>query len=113
MGAGQIAIRVPRGMKIAVCVKQVPEAAVHKRFDPQTKRLDRSGEGALNAFDSHAVEEALRLRDEAGESGGVVVSLGPQKALGSVRKGLAVGAHPARLVSEHRPAGPRPRARTT
>ena len=31
-------------MKIAVCVKQVPEAA-HRRIDPSTKRLDRSGEG--------------------------------------------------------------------
>ena len=33
-------------MKIAVCVKQVPEGT--KRIDPATKRLDRSGEGALN-----------------------------------------------------------------
>ena len=46
-------------MKIAVCVKQVPEAP-RKRIDPGTKRLDRSGEGALNPFDANAVEEALR-----------------------------------------------------
>ena len=52
-------------MKIAVCVKQVPDATVHKRIDPATKRLDRSGEGALNAFDANAVEEALRLKDAA------------------------------------------------
>ena len=32
-------------MKIAVCVKHVPEGT--KRIDPSTKRLDRSGEGAL------------------------------------------------------------------
>ena len=43
-------------MKIAVCVKQVPEAGVIKRIDPQTKRLDRSGEAGLNAFDANAVE---------------------------------------------------------
>jgi hypothetical protein len=30
-------------MKIAVCVKHVPEG--HSRLDPGTKRLDRSGEG--------------------------------------------------------------------
>ncbi len=35
-------------MKIAVCVKQVPDATVHKRIDPTTKRLDRSGEATLN-----------------------------------------------------------------
>ena len=50
-------------MKIAVCVKEVPDATAHKRIDPGTKRLDRSGEGALNAFDANAVEEALRLKD--------------------------------------------------
>ena len=36
-------------MKIAVCVKQVPDATVHKRLDPSTYRLDRSGEGTLGA----------------------------------------------------------------
>src|ERR671924_232916 len=53
-------------MKIAVCVKQVPETTVTKRIDPQTKRLDRSGEGALNHFDTQAVEEALRIKERAG-----------------------------------------------
>ena len=46
-------------MKVAVCVKHVPEPAA-RRLDPSTKRLDRSGEGALNPFDMNAVEEALR-----------------------------------------------------
>jgi len=50
-------------VKIAVCVKQVPDATVHKRLDPDTNRLDRSGEGALNATDVNAVEEALRLKE--------------------------------------------------
>ena len=65
-------------MKIAVCVKQVPEG--NSRIDPGTKRLDRSGEGALNGFDANAVEEALRLRDATGEGEVVLVSLGPAKA---------------------------------
>src|ERR671925_87657 len=51
-------------MKIAVCVKQVPEG--NRRLDPETKRLDRSGEGALNPFDANAVEEALRLKAAGG-----------------------------------------------
>jgi len=65
-------------MKIAVCVKQVPEG--NSRIDPGTMRLDRSGEGALNGFDANAVEEALRLRDATGEGEVVLVSLGPAKA---------------------------------
>jgi electron transfer flavoprotein beta subunit len=93
-------------VKIAVCVKQVPDAAVTKRIDPGTKRLDRSGEGALNPVDANAVEEALRIRDAAGDGGEVVlVSLGPEKAIDSLRKALAMGADRALLVTDPDAAG--------
>ena len=91
-------------MKIAVCVKQVPEAA-HLRIDAGSKRLDRSGEGALNAFDTNAVEEALRLRDATGDGEVVLVSLGPAKAQDALRKALAMGADRAILVSDDAAAG--------
>ena len=90
-------------MKVAVCVKYVPEGATRK-IDPQTKRLDRSGEGTLNPFDGHAVEEALRIRDARGGEV-VVVSLGPQKAADAIRKTLAMGADRAVLVSDDAAAG--------
>jgi electron transfer flavoprotein beta subunit len=86
-------------MKIAVCAKYVPEASAPKRIDPGTKRLDRSGEGALNPFDVHAVEEALRLK-EGGDAEVVVLSLGPDKALDALRKALAMGADRALLVTD-------------
>src|SRR5262245_7486619 len=92
-------------MKIAVCVKHVPDAAAPKRLDPQTKRLDRSVEGTINPFDVHAVEEALRLK-EGGEGGEVVlVSLGPAKAAESLRKALAMGADRVLLVTDDGAAG--------
>jgi len=91
-------------MKIAVCVKQVPDATVHKRLDPSTHRLDRSGEAALNATDVNAVEEALRLKEAHGGEV-VVVSLGPEKAMESLRKALAMGADRAVLVSDTAAAG--------
>jgi electron transfer flavoprotein beta subunit len=91
-------------VKIAVCVKQVPDAAA-RRIDPGTKRLDRSGEGALNSFDSNAVEEALRVRERAGDGEVVLVSVGPAKALDSLRKALAMGADRALLVSDEGAAG--------
>jgi electron transfer flavoprotein beta subunit len=92
-------------MKIAVCVKQVPDAAAPKRLDSGTKRLDRSVEGAINPFDVHAVEEALRIK-EGGEGGEVVlVSLGPAKAAESLRKALAMGADRVVLVSDDAAAG--------
>src|SRR6266567_1766833 len=89
-------------MKIAVCVKHVPEGT--SRIDPGTKRLDRSGEGALNHFDANAVEEALRLKGDS-ETEVVAVSLGPQQALDSLRKALAMGADRALLVSDDEAAG--------
>jgi electron transfer flavoprotein beta subunit len=91
-------------VKIAVCVKQVPERAA-RRLDPSTKRLDRSGEGALNPFDAHAVEEALKIRDASGDGEVVVLSMGPQKATDSLRKALAMGADRAVLLSDHALAG--------
>jgi electron transfer flavoprotein beta subunit len=89
-------------MKIAVCVKHVPEGP--SRIDPQTLRLDRSGEGALNHFDANAIEEALRLKGDS-DAEVVAVSLGPQAALDSLRKALAMGADRAVLVSDDAAAG--------
>jgi electron transfer flavoprotein beta subunit len=86
-------------MKIAVCVKQVPESQA-KRIDPSTKRLDRSGEGALNSFDANAIEAALRVKESSGDGEVVLVSLGPEKALDALRKGLAMGADRAVLVND-------------
>jgi electron transfer flavoprotein beta subunit len=89
-------------MKIAVCVKHVPEGS--SKLDPGSKRLDRSGEGALNHFDANAVEEALRLKGDS-DTEVVVVSMGPEKAADSLRKALAMGADRAVLVTDDALAG--------
>jgi electron transfer flavoprotein beta subunit len=91
-------------VKIAVCVKHVPEDPTHARIDPTTKRLDRSGEGAINPFDTHAVEEALRIKDAQGGEV-VVVTMGAQNAQDSVRKALAMGADSALLITDEGAAG--------
>jgi len=96
-GVGRIA-----AVKIAVCVKHVPEGS--SKLDPSTKRLDRAGEGALNHFDANAVEEALRVKGDS-DTEVVVVSLGPAKAADSLRKALAMGADRAVLVSDDGAAG--------
>jgi electron transfer flavoprotein beta subunit len=89
-------------VKIAVCVKHVPDQG--RRIDPETKRLDRSGEGALNPFDVHAVEEALRIKEAQGGEV-VIVSMGPAGAQDSVRKALAMGADAALLITDDAAAG--------
>ncbi len=74
-------------------------------MDAGTKRLDRSGDRALNAYDLNAVEEALRIKEAVGDGEVVLVSMGPAKALDSIRKGLAMGADRAVLVSDEGAAG--------
>ncbi len=87
-------------MKIAVCVKAVPDAASGRRIDPASKRLDRSGELAISEWDTYAIEEALVLKEATGEGEVVVVSLGPERAVDALRKALAMGADRAVLVSD-------------
>src|SRR5438874_3965702 len=81
-------------MKICVLVKQVPDAAVEKRIDPESKRLDRSGESNLNPFDTHAIEAAMQIRE-----GGkvdvdeiVAVTMGPESAFRALHKAVSLGA---------------------
>ena len=81
-------------MKICVLVKEVPDAAVEKRIDPETKRLDRSGEKNLNPFDTHAIEAAMQLKE-----GGtidvdevVAVTMGPESAVRALHKAVSLGA---------------------
>jgi len=92
-------------VKVAVCVKEVPEAGAARRLDPATRRLDRSGQASLNEFDVNAVEEALRVKEASGDGEVVVVSMGPARALESLRRALAMGADRVLLVSDDALAG--------
>jgi electron transfer flavoprotein beta subunit len=91
-------------VKILVCVKEVPDASAPKRMDPQTFRLDRSVPGALNEFDTHALEEGLRIK-ESGEGEVVALLMGPEKAADSLRKALAIGADRAVHLADEALAG--------
>ncbi len=91
-------------MKIAVCVKQVPDTA-EVRIDPETNTLVREGvESVLNPLDTFAVEEAVRIRESLG--GEVVVfSMGPLQAEEVLREAMALGADRAVLLSAPEFAG--------
>jgi electron transfer flavoprotein beta subunit len=81
-------------LKICVLVKEVPDAAVEKRIDPATKRLDRNGEKNLNPFDTHAIEAAMQLKEggavEVEEV--VAVTMGPESAFRALHKAVSLGA---------------------
>jgi electron transfer flavoprotein beta subunit len=81
-------------VKICVLVKEVPDAAVEKRMDPDSKRIDRSGEKNLNPFDTHAIEAAMQIREggavEVDEI--VAVTMGPETAFRALHKAVSLGA---------------------
>lgn len=80
------------GVKIAVCVKQVPDTWAEKKLQDSDSTLDReSAEGVLNELDEYAVEECLRLVEAQGGEV-VVVSMGPERAGETIRKALSMGA---------------------
>jgi electron transfer flavoprotein beta subunit len=92
-------------VKVAVCVKEVPDASAPKRIDPQTFRLDRSVAGTLNEFDAHALEEGLQVREKTGDGEVVALLMGPAGAADSLRKALALGADRALHLSDDALAG--------
>ena len=82
-------------MKICVLVKEVPDAAVEKRMDPGTKRLDRSGEKNLNPFDTHAIEAAMQIKEglpDGTVEEVVAVTMGPESAVRALHKAVSLGA---------------------
>src|SRR5205814_2855067 len=94
-------------MKICVLVKEVPDAAVEKRIDPSTGRLDRSGEKNLNPFDTHAIEAAMQIK-EGGEvpvEEVVAVTMGPESAVRARHKAVSLGADRSVHLSDESLAG--------
>jgi electron transfer flavoprotein beta subunit len=80
-------------LKICCLVKEVPDAAVTKRIDPDTKRLDRSGEKNLNPFDTHAIEAAMQIKEGGTDVEEIVaVTMGPESAVRALHKAVALGA---------------------
>jgi electron transfer flavoprotein beta subunit len=81
-------------LKICVLVKEVPDAAVEKRIDPSTGRLDRSGEKNLNPFDTHAIEAAMQVKEggAAQVDEVVAVTMGPETAVRALHKAVSLGA---------------------
>ncbi|MFN7940640.1 MAG: electron transfer flavoprotein subunit beta/FixA family protein [Thermoanaerobaculia bacterium] len=79
-------------MKIAVCVKQVPDTEARLRVAKDGRWIDEEDlPFVINESDEYALEEALSLAEK---SGGEVVafSLGPERSREALRKALALGA---------------------
>lgn len=91
-------------LHIVACIKQVPDTKIIK-MNPKTNTMDRASAPAiLNPYDSHAVEEAVRLRDRYG---GIVsvLTMGPPPAVKAIKKCIEIGADEGYMITDRAFAG--------
>ena len=87
-------------MKIAVCVKYVPDTAIKIKIASNGNEVDLSDVSFIvNPYEEFAVEEALKIKEKLGGEV-VVVGAGSEDATAGLRTCLAMGADSAILVRE-------------
>lgn len=86
-------------MKIAVCVKRVPDTSTRIRIADDGRSLSSDGvKFVLNPYDEFAVEAALQLAEAGVADSVTLLALGSEGAKETLRHGLALGAHDAVLL---------------
>ena len=92
-------------MKIAVCIKQVPDTAEVK-INQETGTLIREGvPSIINPYDTHALEAAVQLKESIGDATVTVITMGPPQAEDALRQCIACGADEAVLLTDRAFAG--------
>ncbi|WP_173922836.1 electron transfer flavoprotein subunit beta/FixA family protein [Agromyces sp. Marseille-P2726] len=93
-------------MKIIVLVKEVPDTYGERKLDLETGLADRAAsEAVLDEISERALEVALSYADSAPDTEVVVLSMAPESAAATIRKGLAMGAASAVHVTDPALAG--------
>ena len=83
-------------MKIAVCIKRVPDQDVRFKIAPGGNAVDETGlKYDMSDFDGYAAEVAIQLTEKANAGEVTVISLGPDAVQETLRKALSMGAHRA------------------
>src|SRR6185437_10068137 len=87
-------------MRIAVCIKQVPDTETKIKLKPDQLGIDPTGvKWVINPYDEHAIEEGIKLRDANAGSSVLVFSLGPKgRCADALRTALAMGADEAVVI---------------
>ena len=82
-------------MNIVVLVKQVPDTWAERKLNEGDKTLDRASvDVVMNEIDEYAVEEALRIKEAQGGEV-TILTMGPERAIETIRKALSMGADKA------------------
>src|ERR671929_1502773 len=86
-------------MHIVVTIKQVPDTS-EVRIDPKTNTMIRGGvPSIINPDDRHAIEAAVRLKEQFGGRASIV-SMGPPQAIAALKEAVSLGADQAGVVSD-------------
>ncbi len=86
-------------MKIAVCVKQIPDPATPYELDSENHFVVRPDDQVLDDTDRYGVEMGLQLA-EATDGEVVLVSMSPANNLQGIRQALAMGADKAIVIDD-------------
>jgi electron transfer flavoprotein beta subunit len=91
-------------MDIVVTVKQVPDPDIpptHFKVDEAAKKVipPAGVSPVMNGYDAHALEAALRLKEQLGGKV-TVVSLGPDSARDTLKRAIAMGADAAVHIND-------------
>lgn len=90
-------------MKILVGLKHVPDTETKvKVADDGVSLVEAGVKFVMSPYDEYAVEEALKLKEAAGEGEVLLVCAGPESATATLRQGLAMGADRAVLIQDPR-----------
>ena len=83
-------------MKIAVCIKRVPDMEMRFTIAADRTSLEQAGmKYEMGDFDGYALEVALQLSEKHGPGEVVVLTVGPDGTQEVLRKALAMGANRA------------------
>jgi electron transfer flavoprotein beta subunit len=92
-------------VNIVVLVKQVPDTWAERKLQDSDKTLDRASvDVVMNEIDEYAVEEALKIKEASGGEV-TILTMGPDRAVETIRKALSMGADKAVHLSDPALAG--------
>lgn len=87
-------------MKIAVCMKRVPDTATKIRVSADNQSIDSADvQYVISPYDEFAIEEAILIKDKVGDSQVTVYCFGPEAAQQNVRQALAMGADEGVIIA--------------
>ncbi len=95
-------------MKVAVCLKRVPDTTTRIRVGTDGKTIDPADvQYVISPYDEFAIEEGIALKERLGEGSVTVVSAGADSTMESLRKALGMGADDGILVKTSGELDPR------